>query len=215
MNMNRRDFSLAAAALAAGSTAVLTPLSAQAQVAKPQAGRDYQVLDQSAAVEAPAGKIEVVEFFSYMCPHCNSFEPTISAWMKALPKHVAVRRVPVHFLPNAEVLQRTYYALETLNLLEKLHAVIFVAVHTERRDFKTPAIMADWLATQGVDKAKFMDQYNSFTTATKVARATQLTNAYKVEGVPAMGVAGRFLTEGTAKGLRVVDALVADIKAGR
>lgn len=215
MNMNRRDFSLAAAVLAAGPTAVLTPLSAQAQVAKPQAGRDYQVLDQSAAVEAPAGKIEVVEFFSYMCPHCNSFEPTISAWMKALPKHVAVRRVPVHFLPNAEVLQRTYYALETLTLLEKLHAVIFVAVHTERRDFKTPAIMADWLATQGVDKAKFMDQYNSFTTATKVARATQLTNAYKVEGVPAMGVAGRFLTEGTAKGLRVVDALVADIKAGR
>ena len=74
-----------------------------------------------------------------------------------------------------------------------------MAVHSERRDFSKPALMADWVAAQGVDKAKFMDQYNSFTTATKMTRATQLTNAYKVEGVPAMGVAGRFLTEGTTK----------------
>ena len=119
MNMNRRDFSLAAAALAAGPTAILDALSAHAQAAKPQAGRDYQVLDQSAAVEAPAGKIEVVEFFSHMCPHCNAFEPTISAWMKSVPKRGRAPGAGA-FLPNAEVLQRTYYALEALNLLEKL-----------------------------------------------------------------------------------------------
>jgi thiol:disulfide interchange protein DsbA len=215
MNMKRRDFSRAAAAVVLAPAATILAVPVHAQALKPVAGRDYQVLDQHAAVEAPAGKIEVVEFFSYMCPHCNAFDPTLSAWMKAAPKHVAVRRVPVHFLANAEVLQRTYYAMEALNLVEKLHASIFTAVHAERRDFSKAAAMADWMATQGVDKAKFMDQYNSFTTATKVTRATQLTNAYKVEGVPAMGVAGRFLTEGTAKGLQVVDALVADIKAGR
>ncbi len=214
MNMKRREFSRAAAGAALASSAWMPPL-AHAQNGKPVAGKDYQVLDQRAQVEAPAGKIEVVEFFSYMCPHCNVFEPTFSAWTKKAPKDVVIRRVPVHFLPNFQVLQRMYFALEAMNLVDKLHGGVFAAVHTENRNFNTAAVAADWLAAQGVDRAKFMEQYNSFTAATKATRATQLTNAYRVEGVPALGVAGRFLTEGTAKGLAVVDALVADIKAGR
>lgn len=214
MNMKRREFSRAAAGAALASSAWLSPL-AHAQAGKPVAGKDYQVLDQPAQVEAPTGKIEVVEFFSYMCPHCNAFEPTFSAWVKKAPKDVVVRRVPVHFLPNFQVLQRMYFALEAMNLVDKLHAGVFAAVHSESRNFNSAAVAADWVAAQGVDRAKFMDQYNSFTVATKATRATQLTNAYKVEGVPALGVAGRFLTEGTAKGLAVVEALAADIKTGR
>jgi len=213
MTMKRREFSQAAAGAALAST-VWLPALAQSPI-KPVSGRDYQALEQRALVEAPAGKVEVVEFFSYMCPHCNVFEPTLSAWTKKLPKEVVFRRAPVHFLPNAEVLQRMYFALDAMGLADKVHANIFTAVHTERRDFSKVALVADWLATQGVDKAKFMDQYNSFTAATKATRATQLTNAYRVDGVPALGVAGRFLVEGTAKGLQVVDYLVAEIKAGR
>jgi len=212
MTMNRREFSR----VTAGAVLATTPwLTAQAQAAKPVAGKDYQVLDQRAQVDAPAGKIEVVEFFSYMCPHCNAFEPTFAAWTKKAPKDVVVRRVPVHFLANFEVLQRMYYAMEAMNLVEKLHANVFNAVHNEHRDFSKAPLAADWMASQGVDKAKFMEQFNSFTAATKATKATQLTNAYRVEGVPALGVAGRFLTDGTAKGLQVVEALVADIKAGR
>lgn len=214
MNMKRREFSRAAAGAALASSAWMSPL-AHAQSGKPVAGKDYQVLDQRAQVEAPAGKIEVVEFFSYMCPHCNAFEPVFSAWTKKAPKDVVIRRAPVHFLPNAQVLQRMYFALEAMSLVDKLHVGVFTAVHSENRNFNTAAVAADWVAAQGVDRAKFMEQYNSFTAATKATRATQLTNAYRVEGVPALGVAGRFLTEGTAKGLAVVDALVADIKAGR
>lgn len=214
MTMKRREFSQVAAGAALASTTAWMPAMAQSPL-KPVAGRDYQALEKPALVEAPTGKVEVVEFFSYMCPHCNVFEPTLSAWTKKLPKEVAFRRAPVHFLPNAEVLQRMYFALDAMGLADKVHANVFTAVHTERRDFSKAALVADWLATQGVDKAKFMDQYNSFTAATKVTRATQLTNAYRVDGVPALGVAGRFLVEGTAKGLQVVDYLIAEIKAGR
>jgi len=102
-----------------------------------------------------------------------------------------------------------------MKLVENLHASVFAAVHNEHRNLNSAAVAADWMASQGVDKAKFMEQYNSFTVATKATKATQLTNAYRVDGVPALGVAGRFLAEGTPKGLQVVESLVADVKAGR
>ncbi len=209
MNMKRRDFSKAATGLA------LVPGLAWAQVAKPVAGKDYQVLDPRAPVDAPAGKVEVVVFFSYMCPHCNLFEPTFAAWSKRAPKGVVVRRVPVAFLQDFEVLQRMYYALEAMGMIEKLHTGVFSAIHSERKSFRDAASAADWVAMQGVDRGKFTEQFASFSVVSKATRAGQLTSAYKVEGVPAIGVGGRFLTEGTNKGLQTVEALVADIQAGR
>jgi thiol:disulfide interchange protein DsbA len=210
--MRRREFSRFVAGTAVAS-AVWTPAGAQG--AKPVAGKDYQVMDPRVAVEAPAGKIEVVEFFSYMCPHCNAFEPTLAAWIKRAPKDVVVRRVPVGFLPDFEVLQRMYYALDTLKLVDKLQPEIFAAVHVEHRSFSKPDVAADWVAQRGVDRAKFMEQFNSFAVATKATRASQLANAYKIDGVPAIGVAGRFLTEGTARGLQTVEWLVAEARTAR
>ena len=214
MNMNRREFSFGAASAALATSTLLGPL-AQAQAAKPVAGRDYQLLDQRAPVEASAESVEVVELFSYMCHVCNVFEPTFNAWTKNLPGGVVVRRAPVPFLQNFEVMQRFYFALEAMNLIEKLHSRVFAAVHVERRNFSDAAKVADWVAAQGGDRTRFLEQFNSFTAATKVTRANQLTSAYRIEGVPALGVAGRFLVEGTARGLQIVDSLVADIKAGR
>jgi thiol:disulfide interchange protein DsbA len=209
MNIKRRDFSKVATGLA------LVPGALWAQAAKPVAGKDYQVLDPRAPVDAPAGKVEVVEFFSYMCPHCNAFEPTFAAWSKRSPKNVVVRRVPVAFLEDFEVMQRLYYALEAMGLVDKLHAGVFAAIHGERRKFKDAAAAADWVAMQGVDRTKFVEQFSSFSVVSKASRAGQLTNAYKIEGVPAVGVGGRFLTDGTTKGLQTVEALVAEIQAGR
>ncbi len=214
MNMKRREFSKAAAGVALASTALLSPL-AQAQAKKPVAGKDYTVLEQRSAVDAPAGKVEVVEFFSYACPHCNVFEPVFNEWSKRAPKDVVIRRVPVSFLQNPVVFQRLYFSLEAMNLVEKLHAGVFAAVHNEHRNFTDAAAAADWVASKGVDRAKFLEHFNSFTVANKAAKAGQLTNSYKIEGVPALGVAGRFLTEGTDKGLQTVEALIADVKAGR
>ncbi len=216
--MKRRDFSVAAV-----SAAVMAPVwapSAQAQAQKPEQGADYLVLDKRAAVEAPAGKIEVVEFFWYNCPHCNAFEPALEAWVKRAPKDVSVRRVPVGFRDEFVPQQRLYYTLEAMDLIDKLHAKVFAAIHAEKLQLNKGDAIADWVARQGVDKAKFLERFNDFSTASKVGRATQLQNAYRVEGVPAMGVAGRFYTDGTLaknmpRALQVVDFLVAEVRAGR
>jgi thiol:disulfide interchange protein DsbA len=171
-------------------------------------------------VEAPAGKIEVVEFFWYNCPHCNAFEPAFEAWSKKVPKDIAVRRVPVAFRDDFAPQQRLFYALEAMSQVDKLHAKVFAAVHVEKKDLTKGDAIADWVAKQGVDKAKFLEQYNSFSVATKASRATQLQNAYKIDGVPALGVAGRYWTDGVMaksmeRALQVVEHLVAGIRNGK
>jgi thiol:disulfide interchange protein DsbA len=217
--MKRREFSQAAASAALASTALLTPV-AHAQLKKPQAGTDYQVLDPRATVDAPTGKIEVVEFFWYSCPHCNAFEPTLGAWVQKIPKDVVFRRVPVAFRDDFVPQQRLFYTLEAMGLVEKFHAKVFTAIHGEKLNLTTGEAITEWMGRQGVDKAKFVEQYNSFSVVTKAGRASKLQNAYKVEGVPAMGVAGRFYTDGSMAGsmeraLQVVDTLVADVRSGR
>lgn len=217
--MQRREFSQASALAVLGASALATS-AAFAQSGKPVAGTDYQVLDPRAPVDAAAGKVEVVEFFWYNCPHCSTFEPTLQAWLKKLPAHIAFRRMPVAFNNSFLPQQKLYFTLEAMGLVEKLHARVFVAIHGERQNLSTAEKITDWVAKQGVDAAAFTAQYNSFSVAAKASRATQLQNAYKVEGVPSLGVAGRFYTDGSLarsmeRALTVVDALVADVRAGR
>ena len=218
--MKRRDFSRQGAAVLAVSALSLTSISVQAQAKKPEAGSDYLVLDKPAPIETPAGKIEVVEFFWYSCPHCNAFEPALDAWVKRAPKDVVVRRVPVAFRDDFVPQQRLFYVIDALGLVDKLHAKVFNAIHVEKLPLNKGELIADWIAKQGVDKDKFMAQYNSFTVSTKSSKAAQLQNSYKVEGVPALGVAGRFYTDGTLsknmeRGLQIVDFLVSEVRAGR
>ena len=212
--MKRRDFSYVLGAAAAASW-VQTPALAQAK--PPQAGTDYLVLDKPAPVEAPAGKIEIIEFFWYSCPHCNVFEPALATWIKRAPKDLAVRRVPIAFRDDFVPQQRLYYALEAMGLIEKMHGRVFAAIHGEKLSLNTPDAIATWVAKQGVDKAKFMEQFNSFAVANKATKGTQLQNAYKAEGVPAIGVAGRFYTDGTFaksmdRALVIAEFLAAEIR---
>ena len=222
--MKRRDFSVACGcALAAGAWVVpvvqaKTAPASTTQEKKPQAGEDYQVLDKRASVDAPSGKIEIVEFFWYNCSHCNAFEPLLDAWAKRLPKDVVLRRIPVAFRDDFEPQQRLYFALDAMGLVDKLHAKVFAAIHGEKLNLSKADAINDWVVKQGVDKAKFLEQYNSFSASTKATRAKQLQNAYRVEGVPALGVAGQFYTDGTLaksmeRALQVVDFLVAGVRS--
>lgn len=237
--MKRRVFPQATLAI---GTLLAFPALSQTTAKRLVAGRDYQVVDPRAPVDAPQGKIEVVEFFWYSCPHCNAFEPLLDKWLRQLPKDVAFRRVPVAFRDDFVPQQRLYYALEAMGLVNKLHAKVFQAIHgggghstmgqPQPQRLRTLAQIAPWVASQGVNEAKFVEHYNSFSVSTKANRAVQLQDAYRIEGVPALGVAGRFFTDGamapsnvqTPQGrqtptmhgaLRVVDALVAEVRAGR
>lgn len=216
--MRRRDFSLACGAAVAGFGLVQVPALAQGK--PPEIGVDYLPVDPRAPVDAPAGKIEVVEFFGYWCPHCNAFEPIFEAWRQRAAKDVVVRRVPVAFRDDSAPLQRLYFSLEAMGLVEKLHAKVFAAIHVEKKDLSKGDGIVDWIAKQGVDKTKFLEQYNSFTVATKASRAVQLQNTYKIDGVPALGVAGRYWTDGAMakslpRALEVVDFLVARVRSGK
>ena len=211
--MQRRDFSLTLGSLAAGALA-FTASPVFAQGAAPRAGVDYVQLGKPAPTEAPAGKIEVVEFFWYNCPHCNAFEPTLATWAKALPKDVAFRRVPIAFREDFAPQQKLYYALEAMGLVEKMHARVFAAIHDEKQVLTTGDAIINWIAKQGIDKAKFTEQFNSFSATTKANRARQTQDAYQIEGVPALGVAGRFYTDGALaksmdRALSITDFLVA------
>ncbi|ADV01788.1 thiol:disulfide interchange protein DsbA/DsbL [Alicycliphilus denitrificans] len=218
--MKRREFSLSvasAATAAALGLPVATPALAQARQFKE--GKDYVKLGKPVATEAPAGKVEVIEFFWYSCPHCNTFEPSFEAWLKAAPKDLQVRRVPVAFNASFVPQQKLYYTLEGMGKLPELHARVFRAVHVERQALNKDELIFDWIAKQGVDMAKFKEVYGSFTVANQVRKASQLQEAYQVEGVPSMGVAGRYYTDGTMAGnmqnvLQVVEYLAGVVRKG-
>jgi thiol:disulfide interchange protein DsbA len=154
----------------------------------------------------------VLEFFSYACPHCSAFEPTIEAWEKTLPADVTLKRVPVPFLMNAENFMRTYYALETIGAVSAVQLKIFRAIHIERVRLETGENMAEFVGKNGVDAAKFLAAFKSFSVATSVAKAKKMMADYKVESVPLLIVQGRFVTSpsiagGSERALAVVDGL--------
>ena len=200
--MQRREFSISTVATAASAAAVSLGLggAARAQGKAPQEGTDYLTLDKAAPTEAPAGTIEVVEFFWYSCPHCNAFEPQLASWSKKLPKDVAFRRVPVSFRPDFEPQQRLYYVLESMGKVEEMQIKVFKAIHLERQPLTNSEQITAWAEKQGINQAKFVEAYNSFPVVTRVRKATQLQDRYKVQGVPALGIAGRFYTDGTQAG---------------
>ncbi len=218
--MKRRDFSLAAISAA---TVTGLPLAAQAQgpaAKKPVEGTDYLSLDKRVPTDVGAGKIELIEFFWYSCPHCNAFEPQFAAWKKAAPKDVVVVRVPVRFRDDFEAQQRAYYVFESLNMVDTMHGKLFHAIHAERQPLNTAPALAAWADKNGLPEKKFMETFNSFGVASKARRATQLQEAFKVQGVPALGVAGRFYTDGSLtqtmdRALQVAEYLIGEVRRGR
>ena len=215
--MKRREFSVTAAgALAASALA----LPAWAQNKKPEDGVEYMTLDKKVNVDAPPGKVEVIEFFWYSCPHCNAFEPKLVAWIKKLPADVVIKRVPVAFRDDFVPQQRLYYTLEALGKLDELHNKVFLAIHGERVPLQREDQIAEWIEKQGVDKAKFKELYNSFSVSSKARRASQVQDQFKVTGVPSIGVAGRWYTDGELarnmdRALQVTDYLIAEARKAK
>ena len=217
--MNRREFSVGAACTLALAGLGL-PGSLLAQSRKPEEGTEFLTLGKLAPVDTPAGKVEVIEFFWYGCPHCNTFEPKLVNWMKKLPTDVSVRRVPVAFRDDFVPQQRLFYTLEAMGKIDELHSKVFTTIHAERQVIDKEGPILAWAEKNGLDKVKFIELYNSFSVQTKARRATQLQDAYKVQGVPAIGIAGRYYTDGTMAGnmdraLQITEFLVAEARKAK
>jgi len=182
-------------------------------------GKDYvEVPTQPTSVKR--GQVEVLEFFWYRCPHCFHLEPELNAWMKKLPRNVVFKRVPGVLNESWIPLTRAFYALEAVGLQEKLHGDVFRALHVEKLDLDPPGAFLDWAAKKGADRKKLADAYNSFAVDTKVMRAQQMTRDFKLSGVPAFVVNGKYstsayLTGGNPQTFKVLDELIEQESKGK
>ena len=194
-------------------------MSGPALAADLQAGRDYKPINPP--LPATKGKIEVLEFFSYGCPHCSDFHPLVSQWAAKQGKDVSFRRVPVSFnRPEWARLSRIYFALEATGDLAKLDTAVFIAIHEQRMNFKTDEAVVTWAAGKGIDAKKFGDALASFSMQSKVQRADQEATAARISGVPAIAVDGKFLVNNEAAGnyeelLKLTDAVIAKARQER
>lgn len=183
-------------------------------------GQNYARLRNPQPVET--GKnIEVLEFFSYGCPHCGELEPILQNWMKSKPADVAFRRVPVMFQPKWENLAKVYYVLETMGEETKLSPDVFSAIHGKGTNLANEKDFFDWAAAKGLDRKKVEDLYNSFAIVGKVNRAKQLAQVYGIQSVPTIIVDGKYATgperlQGGHSGMpMMIDALVQKSRAER
>ncbi|MDY7562478.1 thiol:disulfide interchange protein DsbA/DsbL [Pseudomonas sp. 10B1] len=188
------------------------------QAADPiEAGKQYVELSSAVPVSVP-GKIEVVEMFWYGCPHCYAFEPVINPWVAKLPADVHFIRIPAMFGGPWDAHGQLFITLDTMGVESKVHAAVFEAIQKEHKRLDKPEDMADFVATQGVDRTKFLETYNSFAVKGKIAQYKELAKKYEISGVPTMIVNGKYRFDlGTAGGpeqaLQVADQLIAKERA--
>ncbi|MCU1724724.1 MULTISPECIES: thiol:disulfide interchange protein DsbA [unclassified Pseudomonas] len=203
------------AALVAASAFGMT-----AQAAEPiEAGKQYIELSNPVPVSQP-GKIEVVELFWYGCPHCYAFEPTINPWSEKLPADVNFKRIPAMFGGPWDAHGQMFLTLEAMGVEHKVHAAVFDAIQNQKKHLTKPDEMADFLATQGVDKDKFLATFNSFAIKGQINQAKELAKKYEITGVPSLVVNGKYRFDlGTAGGpegvLNVADQLIAKERAAK
>jgi len=194
-------------------------MSGPSLAAEPQAGREFNLINPP--LPSSKGKIEVIEFFSYGCPHCSDFHPYVGQWAARLPKDVSFRRVPVSFnRPEWARLARIYYALEATGDLAKFDGAVFIAIHEQRVAFRTDEAAVTWATSKGIDGKKFGDALASFSMQSKVQRGDQEATAARISGVPALAVDGKFLVNNEAAGnfeelLKLTDAVIAKARRER
>ena len=175
------------------AVAALLALSAVASSANLEEGKDFRRLAKPQPTET-GKKIEVIEFFSFSCPHCRDIEPVLAEWIKKLPADVQLRRIPAQFSPQWVGTAKVWYTLEGLSR-EDLTTAVFRAIHSQNLRLHEDKAFLDWAATQGLERKKVEDMYNSFAVNGKVARAKTLVQTYGMQSVPSFVVDGKYTTD--------------------
>ncbi len=209
MSIRNRALTLALCALLPMALATPAPASAQ------QEGTGFRTLTPAQPTSTP-DKIEVIEFFSFACPHCNEFYPLLSTWLAKQPKDVVLLRVPVGFNRTAwQNLQRAYYALQATGDLARLEGELFKAIHEEHRQLVDEPSLADWVGAHGGNSEKFTAAYTSFGVNNQTVQADTMAEKYGVDAVPTMTVNGQYAARGDtfAEILSNTDKLIARVRA--
>lgn len=213
MSISRRRFNHSL--LASLSLALCSPLTARAALVE---GQDWRAVSPAQPSDQP-GMIEVLEFFSYGCSHCMTFNPIVKEWARDLPPDVAFRRIPVTFGRTAwKNLARLFHALEISGRLDQLDQAAFDALHHERKRLYTREAILDWGAEHDIERETFAAVYDSFDLQTRLARSEQLAERYQINAVPTLSVGGRYVVLGRhAKGfeglLDIADELIVQVRS--
>jgi protein dithiol oxidoreductase (disulfide-forming) len=185
-----------------------------AQAQTPVAGTDYVEISNGRPLD-PAEGVVVEEFFNYICPACNAFEPLFVAWAAKLPEGVKVVHVPASFRPDFVPYAKAYYAAQSLNVAEKAHAAVYQAIHRSRTlpaEGQRPdeQKIADFYADYGVEAAQFLAAMKSFAVDLKVRRAAEHMTRSRIPSTPSLVINGRYLVRGNsyADMLRIADYLI-------
>ncbi|SMC63971.1 thiol:disulfide interchange protein DsbA/DsbL [Polynucleobacter kasalickyi] len=203
-----------------GAKSVVTPAPAPTtQASSFVEGLDYRKLVSPQPTESK-GKIEVVEFFWYGCPHCNDLEPELLAWSKRQKKDVVLKKVPVAFRDDFLAHSQIFYALESMGKEAEFTPKVFQAIHTERKSLLKEEEISNWVAAQGLDQKAFMTAYKSFTVITKAKTANTVSQSYRVDGVPTIAVQGKYMTSPSIAGtkqraIETLDFLVEQSRSGK
>lgn len=202
------------------SLAFVSACQAQAPTEPFQSGTQYFPIDPPVATSAPAGKVEVVEVFSYACIHCAHFQPLVDAWRAKQSKNVVFKYLPAAWNAQWEGFAKAYYAADSLGIVEKTHGPMFKALHEEKKNFASLDELAQWYAGYGVKPDAFLSAFNSMTTMAGVEHSKALVPQYGIDGTPTVVVAGKYRVTGQSAGsadkvFDVVDYLVAkELAAG-
>lgn len=211
-------------AAVASTVAAATPSASAEALAAPtlwQEGVNYTRIVPAQPTEAPAGQVEVLEFFWYACPHCYALDPKVEAFRKSKPAYVTFSRVPVTWSDGHRSLARLFYTLQALGKLDQLHGEVFKEIHVNGDPLVAPnagdtdqdeRVQTAWAKKKGIPEDLFKQTYHSFQVDQAVIKADELVQRYRIDGVPTFVINGKYLADvGTAGSPERLMALVGDL----
>ena len=214
----KKSFIVPALLFLISSTFIPAPAHAQ----EPVAGKDYIEIRNGTPLEPADGKVVVEEFFNYICPSCDTFEPLFEAWAKALPSYARVDLIPATFRPDFKVYARAYYAAQVLGLVDKTHKAIYKAIHNTHKlpaegEKIDEARIAQFYSHYGVDAKKFLTTMKSYRVEIMIRRATKHMQDCKIPSTPSIVVNGRYLVHANSYQdmLRIASYLVDKVHKGQ
>lgn len=173
---------------------VFASASVAAAPATPVHGQEYLMLKSPQAVQSADNKIEVIEFFMYHCPACNAFEPELAKFIKANEDIISFRRIHVPHVQSNDPEAHLFLTLEAMKNENAMHEKVMQTWHVERQRLKNDGDNIEWAVKHGLDRAQFMEHYNSFSVTAKLNNLSRTVANYQVNSTPTIVVDGRYLT---------------------